>query len=304
MADVIDQQARPIFIEADNLVKIYKVADLEVVALQGLDLIVRGGEMMALVGPSGSGKSTLMNILGGLDVPSAGRIHVGEYNLLEMTRRDRVRYRRHMVGFVWQQTARNLLPYLTAMENVELPMALAGFSAHERRERARDLLERVGMGERLRHRPDHLSGGEQQRVAIAVGMANRPALLLADEPTGEVDSASAEQIFHVLRSLNEEFGVTIIIVTHDMNVATRVDRVVGMRDARTSTEILRRRGGDVVLHEEEYAILDRAGRLQLPEAYIDALDMEDRVRLRLNEDHIGVWPEHHEQGIMSDNGQE
>ncbi len=296
------ENTRPIFIEADNLVKIYKVADLEVVALQGLDLIVREGEMMALVGPSGSGKSTLMNILGGLDSPTAGRIHVGEYNLLEMTRRDQVRYRRHMVGFVWQQTARNLLPYLTARENVELPMALSGWlSAKERRTHAANLLDLVGLADRMNHRPDRLSGGEQQRVAIAVGMANRPALLLADEPTGEVDSTSAEQIFHSLRALNADFGVTVIIVTHDMNVATRVDRVVGMRDGRTSTEILRRRQGDVAIHEEEYAILDRAGRLQLPEAYIDTLDMEDRVRLRLEEDHIGVWPEHHEH---NGNGQE
>jgi len=156
----------------------------------------------------------------------------------------------------------------------------------------------------MNHRPDRLSGGEQQRVAIAVGMANRPRLLLADEPTGEVDSHSAEQIFLSLRRLNEDFGVTIIIVTHDMNVSTRVDRVVGMRDGRTSTEILRRRDGDVAIHEEEYAILDRAGRLQLPEAYIEALDMEDRVRLHLNEDHIGVWPEHNRQGEMSDDGEE
>lgn len=301
VGDAAQGDSRPVFIECENLVKIYKVADLEVVALQGLDLLIREGEMMALVGPSGSGKSTLMNILGGLDFPTAGRIRVGEHNLLEMTRRDQVRYRRHMVGFVWQQTARNLLPYLTAVENVELPMALAGFPLRERRDRAAHLLDRVGLADRQKHRPDRLSGGEQQRVAIAVAMANRPALLLADEPTGEVDNASAEQIFHSLRALNEEFGVTVIIVTHDMTVATRVDRVVGMRDGRTSTEILRRRDGDVAIREEEYAILDRAGRLQLPEAYIDALDMEDRVRLRLEEDHVGVWPEHTTQGS---NGQE
>ena len=295
---------RPIFIECENLVKIYKVADLEVVALQGLDLLIRQGEMMALVGPSGSGKSTLMNILGGLDFPTAGRIRVGDYNLLEMTRRDQVRYRRHMVGFVWQQTARNLLPYLTAIENVELPMALAGFPARERRARAAELLERVELADRMKHRPDRLSGGEQQRVAIAVGMANRPALLLADEPTGEVDNVSAEAIFHALRGLKEDFGVTVIVVTHDMTVATRVDRVVGMRDGRTSTEILRRRGGDIAIAEEEYAILDRAGRLQLPEAYIEALDMEDRVRLRLQQDHIGVWPEHTNHGETNPSGQE
>lgn len=259
---------------------------------------------MALVGPSGSGKSTLMNILGGLDFPTAGRVRVGDYNLLEMTRRDQVRYRRHMVGFVWQQTARNLLPYLTAIENVELPMALAGFPARERRARAAELLERVELADRMKHRPDRLSGGEQQRVAIAVGMANRPALLLADEPTGEVDNVSAEAIFHALRGLKEDFGVTVIVVTHDMTVATRVDRVVGMRDGRTSTEILRRRGGDIAIAEEEYAILDRAGRLQLPEAYIEALDMEDRVRLRLQQDHIGVWPEHTNHGETNPSGQE
>lgn len=282
------------FIECDNLVKIYKIADLEVVALQGLDLVVEAGEMMALIGPSGSGKSSLMNILGGLDTPTAGQVSVGNYNLLEMNRRDQTLYRRREVGFVWQQTARNLLPYLSARENVELPMALNGVSRRERRSRAVDLLERVGLASRMDHRPDRLSGGEQQRVAIAVAMANRPRLLLADEPTGEVDSEAADTIFKVMRQLRDEFEVTIIIVTHDTFVANNVDRVVGMRDGRTSTEILRRRDGDVLVSDEEYAILDRAGRLQLPEAYIDALDMEDRVRLRLKADRVEVFPQNHE----------
>lgn len=278
------------FIECENLVKIYKVADLEVVALQGLDLQIQQAEMMALVGPSGSGKSTLMNILGGLDTPTAGRVHVGEYNLLEMNRRDQVIYRRKEVGFVWQQTARNLLTYLSAQENVELPMALNGVGSRERRKRARELLDRVGLGERLHHRPDRLSGGEQQRVAIAVAVANYPRLLLADEPTGEVDSEAAEQIFQTMRELNRDLKVTIIVVTHDINVSTRVDRVVGMRDGRTSIEILRRRDetGHTV-REDEFVILDRSGRLQLPQTYIETLGMEDRARVRLMEDHIGVW---------------
>lgn len=223
---------RPIFIEADNLVKIYKVADLEVVALQGLDLLVRQGEMMALVGPSGSGKSTLMNILGGLDFPTAGRIRVGDYNLLEMTRRDQVRYRRHMVGFVWQQTARNLLPYLTALENVELPMALAGFPAAERRARACELLERVGLGDRLKHRPDRLSGGEQQRVAIARALAQDPQLVLADEPTGQLDTRTGRRILDLLRRMVEERGVTLLIVTHDPQVMAEADIVHELRDGR------------------------------------------------------------------------
>lgn len=280
------------FIVCENLVKIYRVADLEVVALQGLDLEIARGEMMALVGPSGSGKSTLMNILGGLDTPTAGRVFVGEYNLLALNRRQQVLYRRQVVGFVWQQTARNLLPYLTALENVELPMALNHVPARERRARAAALLTSVGLGDRLNHQPDRLSGGEQQRVAIAVAMANRPALLLADEPTGEVDSEASTAIFHVLRALNEQFGVTVVVVTHDYNVASRVDRVVGFRDGRTSIEVLRRRGEDgASLTEEEFAILDRAGRLQLPQAYIEALEMRDRVKLRLREDHVGVYPD-------------
>ncbi len=293
-----EQQA---FIECENLVKIYKVADLEVVALQGLDLRVQTGEMMALVGPSGSGKSSLMNILGGLDTPTAGRVRVGEYNLLEMSRREQVAYRRREVGFVWQQTARNLLPYLTALENVELPMALDRLGAGERRKRARQLLERVGLGPRLNHRPDRLSGGEQQRVAIAVSMANRPRLLLADEPTGEVDSEAADQIFQAMREFNREFGVTVMIVTHDLGVSSRVDRVVGMRDGRTSIEIVRTRDSEgQTLSEDEYVILDRAGRLQLPPSYIETLNMEERARVRLLDDHIGVWPDHEP---SADNGQ-
>lgn len=289
-----------VFIECENLVKIYKVADLEVVALQGIDLQIGQGEMMALVGPSGSGKSTLMNILGGLDTPTAGRVTVGDYNLLEMSRREQVAYRRREVGFVWQQTARNLLTYLTAQENVELPMALNGINTRERGKRARQLLEQVGLSQRLSHRPDRLSGGEQQRVAIAVAMANRPRLLLADEPTGEVDSEAADQIFKTFREFNRESHVTIIVVTHDANVSTRVDRVVGMRDGRTSTEILRRRDASgATLFEEEYVILDRAGRLQLPQAYLEKLEMADRARVRLEEDHVGVWPDHESAAVAS-----
>lgn len=280
------------YIECENLVKIYKVADLEVVALQGLELSVEQGEMIALVGPSGSGKSTLMNILGGLDTPSAGKVLVGEHNLLKLNRRDQVGYRRSMVGCIWQQTARNLLPYLSAQENVEMPMAFSGVSRRERRERAAALLERVGLGNRRRNRPHALSGGEQQRVALAVAMANQPGLLLADEPTGEVDSESAAEIFDTMRILNEHYNVTIVIVTHDHKVSQRVNRVVGMRDGRASVEVLRRQGANGVdLTPEEFAILDRSGRLQLPQSYVDALNLQKRVVLRLLDDHIEVYPD-------------
>ena len=290
----------------DNLVKIYKVADLEVVALQGLDMQVEAGEFIALVGASGSGKSTLMNILGGLDVPSAGRAIVAGHVLGEMGRGELTAYRRHASGFVWQQTARNLLPYLTVRQNVELPMLLDGVGRRERRARAGELLDRVGLGPRDAHRPDELSGGEQQRVAIAVALANRPAVLFADEPTGELDSVTAHEVFDLLRTVNRELGVTIVVVTHDPVVSEQVTRTIAIRDGRTSTETLRRRtatddGGHHVI-SEEYAVLDRAGRLQLPRAHVEALHLERRVRVDLEPDHISVWPDRPSEADGADHG--
>jgi putative ABC transport system ATP-binding protein len=280
-------------ISCDNLVKIFKVADLEVVALQGLDLLVNAGEMIAIVGASGSGKSTLINILGGLEVPSAGRAVVAGYELSQIGRRDRTRYRRRVVGFVWQQTARNLLPYLSAVENVELPMILDG--RRDRRARATELLRLVGLTDRIDHRPERLSGGEQQRVAIAVALANTPEVVLADEPTGELDTATAGEVFGLMRAINHDLGLTIVVVTHDPLVSEQVSRTVAMRDGRTSTETLRRRAtteaGDHHVISEEYAVLDRVGRLQLPRGHVEALGLQHRVRLALEEDHIGVWPD-------------
>jgi ABC-type lipoprotein export system ATPase subunit len=293
-------------IVCDNLVKIYKVADLEVVALQGLDLLVEAGEFIALVGASGSGKSTLMNILGGLDVPSAGRAVVAGHVLGEMGRGERTEYRRRVIGFVWQQTARNLLPYLSARRNVELPMLLNGVGRREREELASDLLARVGMAERGDHRPERLSGGEQQRTAIAVALANQPAVLLADEPTGELDTVTAHQVFDLLRTVNHELGVTIVVVTHDPLVSEQVSRTVDIRDGRTSSETLRRRAiteeGDHHVISEEYAVLDRVGRLQLPRAHVEALGLERRVRLVLEPDHISIWPDRDRSADGSDGG--
>jgi len=278
-------------IVCDGLVKIYQSADIEVVALQGLDLEVEPGELVTLVGASGSGKSTLLNVLGGLDKPTAGRAVVAGHDLMSMRPADRTAFRRNAVGFIWQQTSRNLLPYLDARANVELPMTLAGATKRERFRRASELLDVVGLADRADHRPQQLSGGEQQRVAIAVALANEPAVLLADEPTGELDTATAEEIVSVLRTVNVELGVTGLIVTHDPLVSGHVDRTIAIRDGRISTETLRDRGGADGVISREYAVLDAAGRMQLPEHYVNALALERRVRLELERDHIGVWPE-------------
>lgn len=292
--DALRVAASPL-IECDGVVKIFKVADLEVVALQGLDLLVDRGEFVAIVGASGSGKSTLLNVLAGFEVPSAGRVVVAGHPVGEMTAAARTTYRRRVIGFVWQQTARNLLPYLTARENVALPMLLEGVGDQERRARSTMLLDRVGLTERADHRPATLSGGEQQRVAIAVALANQPPLILADEPTGELDTATAHEVFDLLRQVNRDLGVTIVVVTHDPLVSERVSRTIAIRDGRTASETLRRRGiseaGQHHVIAEEYAVLDRVGRLQLPRVHVEALGLRRRVRLVLEDDHIEIWPD-------------
>ncbi|MFJ8998429.1 ABC transporter ATP-binding protein [Streptomyces sp. NPDC102359] len=289
-------------ITCDRLVRVFTADGVEVQALQGLDLLVREGELMALVGASGSGKSTLMNILAGLDTPTAGAARVAGRDLLTMTAKDRLAYRREVVGFVWQQTSRNLLPYLTSAQNVALPMQLAGrrgrfrSARRARTEHALELLELLEVADCRDRRPHEMSGGQQQRVAIAVALAGDPSVLLADEPTGELDSNTAEQIFAAFRTANEQLGTTVVIVTHDQTVANEVSRTVAIRDGRTSTEVLRRSEVDEATgHEKvvarEYAMLDRAGRLQLPAEYTTALGMRDRVALELEPDHIAVRPD-------------
>jgi ABC-type lipoprotein export system ATPase subunit len=272
-----------LLVDASNLVKIYKAADLEVVALQGLDLHVPRGEMLALVGPSGAGKSTLLNILGGLDEPSAGRCEVAGVDLTRLTSQDRLLYRRRIVGHIWQQTSRNLLSDLSLLDNVVTPMVMAGYPGNHRK-RAQQLLELVGLGPRVTHRPTKLSGGEQQRGALAVALANNPELLLADEPTGELDTVTAGEILKLLRALNKELGLTTIVVTHDPMVAESMDRSVAIRDGRTSTEVLH---GEAA---EETVIIDGVGRLQIPKALLEALAFGGRARVHLADGHLELWP--------------
>ncbi len=287
-------------IRCEGVVKIYKANDLEVFALQGLDLTIRQGEIMAIIGNSGSGKSTLLNILGGLDTPSAGRCNVGPWDLLKISEGERVRYKREMVGFVWQNNARNLIPYLTALENVMLPMALTGKSG---KEKAVELLTAVGLGDRLHHRLTSLSGGEQQRVAIALALANQPQLLLADEPTGSVDTRTAGLILEIFRDINRRYGTTIVIVTHDQQMARSVDRFVHIRDGKISTEAVRRvevieteEGQQELEVHEEHTVLDSAGRLQIPQEMLAEVGLKDRVKLVVEDGKIVLVPVGQERG--------
>ncbi|MFF2482922.1 ABC transporter ATP-binding protein [Paenibacillus sp. NPDC058071] len=288
-------------IDCEGLVKIYKTDDLEVVALQGLNLKVEDGELMAIIGNSGSGKSTLLNILGGLDHPSAGSVRVGPWDLLKITEDELVQYKRETVGFIWQNNARNLLPYLTALENVEMPMMLSG---KVDRAYAKQLLEWVGLKERMHNKLHQLSGGEQQRVAIAISLSNRPKLLLADEPTGSVDTATSDLIMGIFRRLNREIGITIVIVTHDLTLAGKVDRVVAIRDGLTSTEFIKRNpsmtsGGGEEEHQSEhglqhvheaYVVVDRVGRLQVPKEYLSALAITDKATMEFDGERIIITP--------------
>ncbi|UAJ78234.1 ABC transporter ATP-binding protein [Leifsonia sp. ZF2019] len=291
-------------IECSDLVRIFTAEGVEVQALQGLTLRVRSGELVAIVGASGSGKSTLLGILSGLDKPTAGAASVAGRDLLTMTAKQRVDYRRRTVGFVWQQTSRNLLPYLTARENIALTMTIA--RRPDRVARSRDLLDLLEVSHCADRRPAEMSGGEQQRVAIAVGLANEPAVLLADEPTGELDEHTSADVLEAMRGVNRELGVTTLIVTHDPAVSEHVARTVQIRDGRTSTEVLRRTGvtaaGDEHTIAEEFAVLDKVGRLQLPPEYLSSLDLRDRVRLALETDHVGVWPhaDDHEEGASGE----
>ena len=248
--------SQPAYIAAANLVRIFRSDEVETFALQGLDLSVEHGEMVALVGPSGAGKSTFLNLLSALDRPDAGTLVVGGLDIVAANDRQRAEYRRSSVGFLWQQTTRNLISGLTARENVALPALLAGIAPVEAYATADELLAAVEMSDHRHRDPLRMSGGQQQRIAIATALGCKPPLLLADEPTGEVDWASAERILALLQRLRRDYALTIVLVTHDVRVAEAADRTIAIRDGRTSSE----RGADDI----ETVVVDAAGRLQLP----------------------------------------
>ena len=289
-----------VMIECDSLVKIYKTKDIEVLALQGLDLTVKRGEIVAIIGNSGSGKSTFLNMIGGLDRPSAGRLYVDGKNLFQLTEKELVEYKRSTVGFVWQNNARNLLPYLSAWENVMTPMLFTDGTEEEKKQRALELLKLVGLEHRKDSSLSQLSGGEQQRVAIAIALANNPKLLLADEPTGSVDRKTADYILDMFRKLNEELGITIVIVTHDKELAKKVNRVVSIRDGKTSSERImkthyKERLQDITINwneeetQEEYAVLDRAGRVQIPQDLLRQIGVDgNKIKMEIKDGKIVI----------------
>lgn len=282
-------------IECTDLVRIFSAEGVEVQALQGLTLSVERGELTAIVGASGSGKSTLLSILSGLDVPTAGSARVAGHDLLTMRRQERTQYRRKTVGFVFQQASHNLVPYLTVGENVALTLAVARKPRRDREKRTDELLGLLDIAATRDRVPAEMSGGQQQRAAIAVALANEPEVLFADEPTGELDEANSALVLKAMRQVNEQLGVTVLIVTHDPEVSTHVRRTVQIRDGRTSTEVLRSTSRDEFGVEQhlarEFAVLDRVGRLQLPQEYLTRLDLKDRVRLELETDHVEVHPD-------------
>ncbi|MBO4901814.1 MAG: ABC transporter ATP-binding protein [Lachnospiraceae bacterium] len=299
ISNVSEEKKSEDILVCDGLVKIFKTEDVEVMALQGLDLKIKKGELVAIIGKSGSGKSTLLNMIGGLDRPTAGRIYVDGKDLFAMNEAQLVSYRKSTVGFVWQNSAQNLFPYLTALQNVEAPLYFEKMSEKERREKAGRLLELTGIAHRAQSYPGQLSGGEQQRVAIAVALAMDPKILLADEPTGAVDSKTSDMIQDLFRKLNRELGLTVIIVTHDISLANKVSRVIMVSDGKISTEKIMKEKYRQKLDElstenlqeidshEEYSVLDKARRVQLSEDVLKEAGIDSHmVRVEVSDGKI------------------
>ena len=270
-------------IQTENLIKIHKQGNLEVVALQGLDFTMNAGEFISVVGKSGSGKSTLLTILAGFDRPSAGRVTVAEQDLTEVGSKDLTRFYRRDVGFVWQDFTRNLVPYLKARANVELPMLLAGVGSRKRKKRALALLEAVGLRNSAYTEVHTMSGGEQQRLALCVALALGPKLLLADEPTGELDTETSLGIYELLRGLSHQGGLSVLVVTHDVALAQRTDRIVRIADGRIATHGWR--------GQEELIAVDQRGMVQFSRDMLIEAGIGDHVRVKLTDDGILLQPE-------------
>lgn len=257
-------------IKIRNLVKVYKTGKIEVQALRGVNLDINSGELVAIIGPSGSGKTTLLNVIGALDEATAGSVKVGEVEVTSLSITQLVDYRRKTVGHIFQTL--NLIPTLTAEENIELPMIALGVSRGKRKQRVRELLDEVGLGERARHRPDELSGGEQQRIALAAALANEAPVLLADEPTGELDTVNAKVVVDYLVKVNKDLGKTILMVTHDPSVARAADRILRIEDGVIKMALT---PSEVIVKEKAVSYVDQLkARIAEINVQLDQLDQD------------------------------
>jgi putative ABC transport system ATP-binding protein len=279
------------YISCRQVVKAYRVGDHELVALRGIDFDMEKGEVVAIIGPSGAGKSTMLNLLGGLDTPTAGKLTVDGLDLLSLKSRALAEYRLKRVGFLWQQTTRNLLPHRSALRNVTLPMMLAGMPPWRRVKQARELLDAVGLSKEMRKHPAQLSGGQQQRVAMAVALANHPGLLLADEPTGALDRKSAEQVIDLLQDLRQRYNLTVLMATHDLDIAKHADRILTLRDGAL--------GQDLTHGVEDTPTLDDAGRITLPEPVRAQLNGAPRISVEIRPEGVLLRPEADQQDDTS-----
>ena len=270
-------------INCTGLYKIFKVSDLEVVALRGVDLIVEYGELLSIVGASGSGKSTLLNILAGYESPSAGDVNVGEFDLLGINHKEAVEYRKKEVGFVWQQTGKNLVPYLDVFSNIELPMMASDLSLKDRKLRVNELIEFLNLNSIATRLPENISGGEQQIAAIAVALANQPPLLLADEPTGELDDETSDMVLEKMRYVNKNYGTTVVIVTHDPKIEDHVNRSIGMRDGKVVKEVLKSKRS-----KNEYVVIDSFGGVQIPQEILSKSKIDSKASLTSDKTKISL----------------
>ena len=270
-------------INCTGLYKIFKVSDLEVVALRGVDLIVEYGELLSIVGASGSGKSTLLNILAGYESPSAGDVNVGEFDLLGINQKEAVEYRKKEVGFVWQQTGKNLVPYLDVFSNIELPMMASDLSLKDRKLRVNELIEFLNLNSIATRLPENISGGEQQIAAIAVALANQPPLLLADEPTGELDDETSDMVLEKMRYVNKNYGTTVVIVTNDPKIEDNVNRSIGMRDGKVVKEVLKSKRS-----KNEYVVIDSFGGVQIPQEILSKSKIDSKASLTSDKTKISL----------------
>ena len=273
-----------LFVQCHSVVKAYRVGDSEIVALRGIDFTMTKGEMVSIIGPSGAGKSSLLNLLGGLDTPTAGKLTVDKLDLLSLKGRALADYQLNRVGFLWQQVERNLLPYRSALHNVTLPMLLASVPPSIRTRRAKELLETVGLVDHMNKLPSQMSGGQQQRIGIAVALANHPQLLLLDEPTGSLDRTTAMQVMALLQDLRKRYNLTVLMVTHDLNLATFADRVLTLRDGAL--------GQDLTHLTDDTPTLNSEGRITLPDLVRIQLSNAPRIGVEIRPEGVLLRPEY------------